>query len=309
MTGQELLYDGQEMVVQGNVVNKGKIKSMIPIELRGENAKIDNLEGEGSEIFAAGMIVGEGTLVDNKGTLIIGEAPRELVIGSNHYSIGDFGAAGVWMTENLRETTGLTENASGTNSTNKQYTHVNKSAINDVAYGLLYNWYGATLGQNEVTDNQGNQSGQTQIQGICPTGWHLPSDYEWSQLEEVIAKEATGLYSTTLEADNSTDFYTTADFRGTNSGRKMKSTTAVNVQDTDGSSNAKNLGGFEGLLTGSVEDGTSSRFDDHAFWWTSSTGSWKTYAYRRALTWSKEGSYRNQANDKSLYYAVRCKQN
>jgi hypothetical protein len=70
-----------------------------------------------------------------------GGGDDELVIGDNHYTIGDFGTAGIWMTENLRQTTGLTENTDGTSTTTKDYTHVNKSSTNDANYGLLYNWY------------------------------------------------------------------------------------------------------------------------------------------------------------------------
>ena len=45
------------------------------------------------------------------------------------------------------------------------------------SYGRLYTWYA-------VTDNR----------GICPTGWHVPTDAEWKTLE-------TGLGMTQAQAD------------------------------------------------------------------------------------------------------------
>ena len=39
-------------------------------------------------------------------------------------------------------------------------------------YGLLYNWY--------AVDDQ---------RGLCPEGWHVPSDVEWNQLEEYVESQ------------------------------------------------------------------------------------------------------------------------
>ena len=43
-------------------------------------------------------------------------------------------------------------------------------------YGVLYNWFAAT--QGALVRNQ-SPSG---VKGICPDGWHLPSDAEWAAL-------------------------------------------------------------------------------------------------------------------------------
>ena len=40
------------------------------------------------------------------------------------------------------------------------------------AYGRLYNWYA-------VDDER----------GLCPTGWHVPTDEEWTELEEFVASQ------------------------------------------------------------------------------------------------------------------------
>lgn len=42
-------------------------------------------------------------------------------------------------------------------------------------YGLLYDWYATMHGENSCSDNPSG------VQGICPNGWHVPSDAEWFQ--------------------------------------------------------------------------------------------------------------------------------
>lgn len=76
----------------------------------------------------------------------------------------------------------------------------------DITEGLLYNWFaatgrdtsaqehinesqiaGATPGGDEVENTGTDGSGsQKYYQGICPQGWHLPSDREWNKLEKEI---------------------------------------------------------------------------------------------------------------------------
>lgn len=52
-------------------------------------------------------------------------------------------------------------------------------------YGLMYNWRAASANKTNVSD-QGALAGASpslRVQGICPAGWHLPSDNEWTLLE------------------------------------------------------------------------------------------------------------------------------
>src|SRR5690554_6870297 len=51
-----------------------------------------------------------------------------------------------------------------------------KSQSNYTTYGVLYNWYAA---MNGAESSMANPSG---VQGVCPDGWHLPSDDEWHEL-------------------------------------------------------------------------------------------------------------------------------
>jgi len=69
------------------------------------------------------------------------------------------------------------------------YAHSNGNLI---TYGYLYNWYAATDSRE-----------------ICPTGWHVPSDAEWTTLTDFIGtnpgtklKKNSTLWSTNTGTDN-----------------------------------------------------------------------------------------------------------
>ena len=118
-----------------------------------------------------------------------------------------------WMAENLRY------NASGSwlNSSNPS-----------TSYGRLYDW---TTVMNGASSSTSSPSG---VQGICPSGWHLPSDEEWSTLELSLGM-------------NSSDTSLSGQFRGVH-GTSMKSTT--------GWSNGTNSSGFNALPTGYYTSGS-----------------------------------------------------
>jgi uncharacterized protein (TIGR02145 family) len=78
-----------------------------------------------------------------------------------------------WMAENLRVTKYKdgssifhTPNGNQWNGTTSgEYCYYNNNPINDSLYGKLYNW--------KAVDNPS---------GLCPTGWHVPSQNEWGTL-------------------------------------------------------------------------------------------------------------------------------
>ena len=65
-------------------------------------------------------------------------------------------------------------------------------------YGLMYNWYTA---MHAATDASGNaivpDFGLSDVQGICPEGWHLPDTAEWQTLER-----SAGFYGQHSETDH-----------------------------------------------------------------------------------------------------------
>ena len=84
----------------------------------------------------------------------------------------------VWMVENLKTTKyrngeqipAVTDNAIwGNLTTGAQCNYKNDAAIG-IKYGKLYNWYAVNDSRN-----------------IAPTGWHVPTDDEWTILETYVA--------------------------------------------------------------------------------------------------------------------------
>ena len=94
-------------------------------------------------------------------------------IDGNTYTKVSIGTQ-VWMKENLKVSkyrngdpivTGLTNTGWGATASGA-YAVYNNDADNNLIYGKLYNWYA-------VVDSR----------GLCPSGWHVPADWEWDVLE------------------------------------------------------------------------------------------------------------------------------
>lgn len=93
-----------------------------------------------------------------------------------------------WMAENLMYLPSIVGPSTSSQTTPYYYvygydgTDVNdaKTKANYANYGVLYNWPAA---MNGAASSTANPSG---VQGVCPTGWHLPSDAEWTQLTDYL---------------------------------------------------------------------------------------------------------------------------
>ena len=139
-----------------------------------------------------------------------------------------------WMAENLNYDVG---------SFSFCYDDVPENCIN---YGRLYRWREAmngSLATNAIPSG---------VQGVCPAGWHLPSDGEWEILAEYVSKE-TGVGE--IDGDN---------WRGIAS--KLKSTSGWN-HDANGTDDF----GFAGLSGGYYLKSEFSQFH-----YLGSIGSWWT---------------------------------
>ena len=93
-----------------------------------------------------------------------------------------------WMKENLRTThysngTSIPLGTSASTTTPYRY-NPNDNASNVPTYGYLYNWPAVLHG---ASSSSSNPSG---VQGICPTGWHVPSDAEWTQLTDYLRSQS-----------------------------------------------------------------------------------------------------------------------
>lgn len=108
-----------------------------------------------------------------------------------------------WMAQNLnyRNTTGSTDTVGAC---------YGNSTDSCAKYGRLYYWDMAMAGANFST------SKPSHVQGICPTGWHMPSDSEWSALFSSVGGDSARVrlsatsgwkYSTVEKLGNGTDLY------------------------------------------------------------------------------------------------------
>ena len=52
-----------------------------------------------------------------------------------------------------------------------------------INYGYFYNWPAVMHGENSSNTNPGN------VQGVCPSGWHVPSLSEWQQLKNYVSSQ------------------------------------------------------------------------------------------------------------------------
>ena len=146
--------------------------------------------------------------------------------------------------------------------------------------GILYQWCGAM----DATISERSR-------GICPAGWHVPSDCEWMYLEH--GQGMSIAYQTTDNAWRANDW----DQHGT-PGYKLRST---------GDRGTPNASGFSGLLAG--YRGTNGPFDARTsggYWWSSSATGATTASHRYLYnSIHNRGVYRSSHN-KAYGFSVRC---
>ena len=157
-----------------------------------------------------------------------------------------------WMSENLRTTSyangdpipNVTDNTQWSYLTTDAWAHYNNDNQYENPYGKLYSWYTAGDPRN-----------------VCPTGWHVPTDAEYTILTDYLGGEFAA-------------------------GSKMKSTgtqywTSPNIDAT-------NESGFSGLPGGS-RDGSglfALPFGGSGIWWSSTV-------YNTLNAWCRTLDYNN----------------
>ncbi len=187
---------------------------------------------------------------------------------NNHYPTVTLGTQ-TWMAENLKTTKYndgttsiplVTDNTGWAGLTDHGYCwYGNDEATYKNIYGALYNWY---------TGAKGN---------LCPIGWHMPLDAEWSTLYTLLG----GTYI---------------------AGKKMKETGVAHWQPIN---TATNESGFTALPGGwrSI-NGTFNEINERGEWWTASekdaTTGWSYY-----LESLYDRIYRESVK-KVVGFSVRC---
>lgn len=175
----------------------------------------------------------------------------------------------VWLAENLKVThfangdtiPCITNDFGWSNTYQGAYCNYDNSESNSVSYGRLYNWYAVADGRN-----------------ICPGGWHVPTDAEWTVLTNYLSGESVA-------------------------GGKLKEpgTTHWLSPNTE----ATNETGFSALPSGTRNgSGSYSNSYNHGYWWTSVSQDSAT-AWSRNMNYNHANVYRNY-DPKTTGFSVRC---
>ena len=187
----------------------------------------------------------------------------------------------VWMAENLK-TTKLNDNTSLPLVTDKAawgalatpgYTwYDNDESVNKVPYGALYNWHAVK------TNN------------LCPAGWHVPSNSEWTILTSYLTSNGFG-------------------YRGTGITKSMANKsgwTESASEGTPGNDQASNNSSGFTAIPGGYRNYSGAFFNlgSHSYWW-SSTETSATHAFIRII-FNGDGSVTKFGNDKRAGISVRC---
>ncbi len=203
----------------------------------------------------------------------------------------------IWMCENLAYLPEVSPPDSG--SFTQEYYYVYgyvgssvseaKSQANYTTYGVLYNWPAA---MNGAASSNAVPSG---IPGVCPPGWHLPSDAEWTVLTDFLTSNGYGFGGS-----------------GEDIGKSLAYTsgwTTYNAMNSIGyGQTGNNASGFSALPGGRRED-FSKRFDyisGYAYFWSSTLGE-STRAWTRSLSFQFDVVYRYTYGTDGL--SVRCVRN
>jgi uncharacterized protein (TIGR02145 family) len=195
-------------------------------------------------------------------------------VDGNYYNTVKIGEQ-IWMAENLK----TTRYNDGTDiplvTDNTIWTHISTPAYcwynNDVGsykgtYGALYNWYAVS-----TTTNGGKN--------VCPSGWHVPSDAEWTTLTDYLGGVSVA-------------------------GGKLKETGTTHWYSPN--TGATNETGFT-ALPGGIRDNASGGFYSVTYmgkWWSCTENS-LAYAWGRGTSYSSV-SVSLGANDKPYGFSVRC---
>lgn len=185
----------------------------------------------------------------------------------NTYALVEIGDQ-CWFAENLAVEhyangdlilTDLSDAEWSSTTSGAQAIYANNTA-NLATYGRLYNGYAAA-----------------EPRGLCPTGWHVPTDVEWSELETFL-----GMAADQLELNGQ--------WRGTDQGSQLRNEFTP---------------GFHALLAGArTSVGSSLYMTGNGFFW-SSTSPGGAYMFYRRVTTIYSGVYR-QSISKRGGYSVRC---
>lgn len=234
---------------------------------------------------------------------------------NNWYKVVQIGNQ-CWMKENMRATTTpggtlILENPANSYSySGKKAYYVNGDAANTASYGLLYNWCAAVdtfkSDQAETSTSTSPNDAPDAIfttphRGICPEGWHVPTDDEWTTMTDFVHSQDAYVSAGCNETSDESTTFCIAQALSATTGWNSSSINFVPGKDLS----ANNATGFSALPAGTY-------FGEFDFW-GNSVGFWsitqhatkKWAAYYRSMSY--RGSYVNRTTSTKLNgFSVRC---
>ena len=196
----------------------------------------------------------------------------------------------MWMAENLKVThynngdpisTGFSNSEWSTlgDTETGAYAVYDDDPVNADVYGNLYNWYA-------VDDDR----------GICPEGWHVPTDEEFIELELFLGMNPSEIHN--------------IGFRGTFEGSKIAGRADLwNDGDLENQGDF-DLSGFSALPGGKriLSNGAFINLGSNAYFWISSGGNENT-SMQRNLNYNSPGINRYDNDPLQFGFSNRCIQN
>ena len=179
-----------------------------------------------------------------------------------------------WFAENCRYLPEVSPSSEGNMTSAYYYVHgyegadveAAKATNNYETYGVLYNWPAVMT------------------EGICPSGWHIPSDGELQTMEISL-----GMSESEAAATGG---------RGTDEGYQMKSTSGW-----DSGGNGSNSSGWTGLPGGIRYSGGFILNGDYGYWWSASESG--SYSWLRRLG-DYHGNVDRYYDFRGLGFSARC---
>ncbi len=213
-------------------------------------------------------------------------------IDNNTYNTVQIGNQ-CWMKENLRTSryangTYLPISFDGNSYTAPYCYNPNNNANNVPTRGYLYNWPAVMHGASSSTSNPSG------VQGICPNGWHVPSDAEWTQLTSYVSSQ------TRYQCGNNSD----------NIAKALASTTEwvgnhfYETCTVGNDPNANNATGFSAIPAG-WHGGDETYFYNNALFWCATEVS-VLGAYYYGISSSLAYVVRDGGWGKDNGFSVRC---
>lgn len=200
---------------------------------------------------------------------------------NNTYSTVQVGSQ-CWTKENIR----TTHYSNGVAIAN--YYAPNGNTDNAEAYGYLYNW--ATT-MHDAASSDADPSG---VQGVCPTGWHVPSLVEWNKLLTYVSQQNEYL------CDESVD----------NIAKALATTTGWDSDNVDCNvghiQNNNNATGFSAKPAGGHNNGNYMMFGKYAYFMSATQSSPSTNFCPVVIRYNDSTCPTGSSASKAIGMSVRC---